>query len=199
VGTAATAWLFGSMVASGAAMAANRTLGFVVLAAAFLGVFAVEYGYFAGFEIATGGRTPGKMAMGLVTVARNGARASRGALLARNLVRTADLLVGVPLMAIDPTARRLGDRLGGTVVIYRDLPEAERPVTRIPQGWGSAEAGLLESFLRREPEMERGRARAVATLLVAAIRRDDPSYLAGLPDSSDPATLLRRATQGPLP
>jgi uncharacterized RDD family membrane protein YckC len=195
VGAIATAWLVLSVIATGAVMAANPTAGFVVLALAFLGVFLIEYGYFAGFEMGTGGQTPGKMALGLLVVTRQGARASRGALLARNLVRTIDLLVGVPLMALDPTARRLGDRLAGTVVVYKNVPKAEIGAEHVPAGWDGSHAGLLDAFLRREPEMDRGRARRVASLLVTAIRRDDPAYLEGLPDSGDPVALLRRAAQ----
>jgi len=195
----AIVWLIVSVMASSAIMRANTTLGFVALAVVFLGIFLVEYGYFAGFEIATGGQTPGKMALGLVVVTRQGARPGRGALLARNLVRTIDLLVGVPLMAIDATARRLGDRLASTVVVYQNPPVVEAALTRVPQGWGGADVALLESFLRREPELDRIRARRVASQLVAAIRRDNPAYLEGIGDTGDPVALLRRATQAERP
>jgi uncharacterized RDD family membrane protein YckC len=199
VGALAMVWLILSIMAVGALSLKSSTLSLVAMAIAFLGLFLVEYGYFAGFEIATGGRTPGKMALGLVVVTRQGARASRGALLARNLVRTIDLLVGVPLMAVDATARRLGDRLASTVVVYQNPPVTEAALTRVPQGWGGADVALLESFLRREPELDRIRARRVASQLVAAIRRDNPAYFEGIGDTGDPVVLLRRATQAERP
>jgi hypothetical protein len=160
-----------------------------------LGVFALEYGYFAGFEIALGGQTPGKRALGLVVVTREGARPTAGGLLTRNLVRVVDLLVGVPLMILDASARRLGDRLAGTLVVYRS-PLGGRPglATRVPSGWGAREVALLESFLRRQPELDPGVARTVATRLVKAIRRDDPAFFEELPQGGDPCRLLERAT-----
>ncbi len=199
VGVLALAWLIVGSVAAGALAAVRAWAGAVTFAVALLGIFLIEYGYFAGFEIATGGRTPGKMALGLTVVTRQGAQPSWGVLLARNLVRTIDLLIGVPLMMLDPAARRLGDRLAGTVVIYQAAPASlrEAPVARVPRGWGAREVALLESFLRREGELDREQARQVAERLLAAIRRDDPELLADQPTSGDPVTLLRLAVNAP--
>src|SRR5262245_46164563 len=47
----------------------------------FIGMFVLEYGYFAGIEAATGGRSVGKSALGLQVVSRDGGRAPVGALL----------------------------------------------------------------------------------------------------------------------
>jgi uncharacterized RDD family membrane protein YckC len=195
VGALGILWLTLSIVAASAAATASRGAGLAVAGVAILGLFLIEYGYFSGFEIATSGQTPGKMALGLTVVTRQGARPPWGVLLARNLVRTIDLLVGVPLMVVDLAARRLGDRLAGTLVVYHDQPETEATLARVPQGWGAAEVALFEAFLRREIEMDRGRARLCASQLVSAIRRDDPGYLEGLANAGDPVALLRRAAQ----
>jgi len=74
-------------------------LGWWALALFFLGFFVIEYGYFAGVEIAREGQTFGKWALGLRVVTRDGARPGTAALLLRNAVRSVDLVVGVPLMA----------------------------------------------------------------------------------------------------
>jgi len=199
VGVLATIWLIGAFALAAVLARARPWAGALTFASALLGLFLIEYGYFAGFEIATGGRTPGKMALGLTAVTRQGAVPTWGGLLARNLVRTADLLIGVPLMMLDPAARRLGDRLAGTVVIYQVAPVGlrEAPLARVPRGWGAREVTLLESFLRREPELDREQARQVATRLLAAIRRDDPDLLADQPDAADPIALLRLAVNTP--
>jgi uncharacterized RDD family membrane protein YckC len=199
VGVLAIAWLIGGSMLAGALAFRSPWAGAVMFALALLGVFLIEYGYFAGFEIATGGRTPGKMALGLTVVTRQGALPTWGVLLARNLVRTVDLLIGVPLMIVDPVARRLGDRLAGTVVIYQvaSASHLEAPLARVPRGWGAREVTLLESFLRREPELDRQQARDVATRLLDAIRRDDPALLADHPAGGDPVVLLRLAVDAP--
>jgi uncharacterized RDD family membrane protein YckC len=163
------------------------------IAVAVAGVFLLEWGYFAGMEIATGGRTLGKMALGLRVVAAEGAAAGAGALLVRNLVRDVDYLVGVPLMAWDPLARRLGDRLGGTVVVH-DRPRHPAPLCgRVPDGWSPREVAIAESFLARAPQLGDPAARdAMARQLLARVERDAPGFVAGL-DRGDPVRALRLA------
>src|SRR4029453_10061463 len=72
-----------------------------------LGFFLLEYGYFAGVEVFTGGRSFGKWVLDLRVVSHSGGKASVGALLLRNMVRLLDLVVGVWLMLLDPLSRRL--------------------------------------------------------------------------------------------
>jgi uncharacterized RDD family membrane protein YckC len=163
------------------------------VAVAVAGIFLLEWGYFAGMEIATGGHTVGKRALGLRVVAADGAGASTGALLVRNLVRDMDYLVGVPLMAWDPLARRLGDRLAGTVVVH-DRRRAPAPLCgRVPDGWGAREVAIVESFLARAPQLADPAARdGMARQLLARVERDAPSFVAGL-DRGDPVRALRLA------
>src|SRR5262245_14447184 len=166
-----------------------------MFAVVILGLFLIEYGYFAGVEAFTGGRSLGKWALDLRVVARDGGRASVGALLLRNMVRLVDLLVGVWLMILDPMARRLGDRLAGTLVVHARSREPEVAVARIPAGWGAREVSVVESLLRRAGDMDPTRARGLARDLLAVIERDDPRLLAEAPVDADPLERLRRAVQ----
>lgn len=171
-----------------------------ILALAIFGLFAIDYGYFAGMEIATGGQTLGKRALDLMVLNRQGGRAATSAFLVRNCVRTVDLLVGIPMMAADPLARRLGDRLAGTVVVHGHPAESVNVLLRrIPSGWGGEGVALLEDFLRRSRDLEPHRAQGIARRLLAAIERDDPAMLADLPPDADAVEKLRRAVQAERP
>jgi uncharacterized RDD family membrane protein YckC len=156
------------------------------------GYFLLEYGYFAAVEVATGGRSFGKWTMGLAVVTRRGGRPPATALLLRNAVRSVDLLVGIPLMLLDPLSRRLGDRLAGTLVVHVRRSE-EWVLHRVPRGWGARELAILESFLRRAPDLEPERSQRMAHRLLACIERDDPDLLRGAPAVGDPVERLRQA------
>jgi len=163
---------------------------------AIVGWFLLEWGYFAGFEIATGGRTVGKMALALRVVTAEGGSPGTGALLSRNLVRSLDLLFGVPLMALDPLSRRLGDRLAGTLVVHDRGREAAPVLGRVPPGWGPRELAAVESFLARARALEDTAGTwAMADRILDRIRRDAPELLAGVDARRDPVAALRQALQ----
>lgn len=191
VGMLAVVWIFGSIYVG------NRLEGRIgggwAFAIVILGFFVLEYGYFAGVEAYTGGRSFGKWALDLRVVSRDGGRASVGALLLRNMVRLIDTLVGVWFMLLDPLSRRLGDRLAGTLVVHTRAQEREIVVGRIPAGWGAREVAVVESLLRRADGMDPVRARTLARELLSCIERDDPSLLAAAPPDVDPLARLRRA------
>jgi uncharacterized RDD family membrane protein YckC len=159
----------------------------------FLGAFLVDWAYFAGLEIAMHGRTPGKKRIGLRVVSREGGTAGRSALLTRNLLRPVDLFIGVPMMALDPLSRRLGDRLANTLVVYDRAPADEPAVRRIPKGWQAADVSLVESLLRRAPDLEPQRAEAMAHRILERVSRDDPAFLEGHQGGDGPLETLRRA------
>jgi len=166
---------------------------FVVWAA---GAFAIDWAYFAGSEIVMHGRTLGKKIVGLRVVSANGGSASVGALLTRNLLRTVDILVGVPLMILDPLSRRLGDRLAGTIVVHdRAIPE-EPLLRRIPRGWQAGDVALVESLLRRAEDLETGRADAMASRILARLQREEPTFLEGAREDGAPIDRLRRVFGG---
>lgn len=167
----------------------------VALAIGIVGYFVIDYGYFAGLEIARG-RTLGKSILDLRVATRSGGRPGTAALLLRNAVRTVDVLIGVPLMAIDPLARRIGDRLAGTVVLHRPPNSRGLTLERVPEGWGPQEIALLESFLDRAREMEPRRREALGQRFLDAIARTDPRFLEGHSTSGDPVLVLRRLVRG---
>jgi uncharacterized RDD family membrane protein YckC len=169
--------------------------GWWMLGIFLLGFFVIEYGYFAGVEIWREGQTFGKWALGLRVVTREGARPGNAALLVRNAVRTVDLVVGVPLMATDPLARRLGDRLAGTLVVHTHAPVREILLQRTPRGWDAQQAALLESFLRRAADMDAWRADRLAGQLLGCIERDDPQMGAQIERGLPPVEALRRVVQ----
>ena len=161
-----------------------------------VGWFLLEWGYFAGMEVATGGRTLGKMAVKLRVVTAEGGTPGPGALLARNLVRSLDLIFGVLLMVLDPLSRRLGDRLGGTVVVHDRPPEAAPVLGRVPPGWGPRELALVEAFLARAGGMDDMAATwEMADRILDRLRRDAPELLEGLDTRNDPSGSIRRALQ----
>jgi uncharacterized RDD family membrane protein YckC len=188
----------GALLAVVAALTLVSRLGGVwTVALVIIGFFLLEYGYFAGSEVLTRGRTAGKKAIGLHVSSAQGGRASVAALLIRNAVRSVDLLTGVPLMAIDARSRRLGDRLAGTLVLHVRAPaNGEVLLRRLPRGWGPREAAVLEAFLRRAPGLDPGRRDALARQLVATIDAADPEYLATSPAGWDAAARLRQAAVG---
>jgi uncharacterized RDD family membrane protein YckC len=83
----------------------------------------VYIGYFTICEVVTGGRTPGKSAGNLRVLDVSGAAPTSGQLLLRNVARIVDVIfgLGVVVMFLNRQSRRIGDLLGGTVVV-RDRP-----------------------------------------------------------------------------
>jgi uncharacterized RDD family membrane protein YckC len=154
--------------------------GWAVVVVYVFGAFVIDSAYFAGSEIAMRGKTIGKMALHVRVVTRTGGTAGPGALLTRNLVRIVDLLVGVPLMAMDPLARRLGDRLAGTVVVHDRETQPETVLRRIPRGWGGEDVALVEALIRRSADLEPARSEAMARQVLARLEREQPEFLVGV-------------------
>jgi uncharacterized RDD family membrane protein YckC len=191
VGIATMLW---GLACIGAAVALKA--GVWMLAPFLIGFFLIDYGYFATLEILRDGQTLGKWALGLRVVTRDGARPGTSAILIRNAVRAVDLIVGVVLMATDPLARRLGDRLAGTLVVHRE--DARRDtvdvaLARVPLGWPPHEVAVLESFLQRADSLDAARAASLAAHLVECIRHDDPALAALIDDSEGGVAGLRSA------
>lgn len=165
------------------------------IALLFVLVFALYWGYFLFQELLFSGRTVGKMAVHLRVVGRQGGSASWSQLVLRNLLRPVDMMVGVPLMMVDELSRRLGDRVGGTLVVH-DRPQETHEITlgRIPADWDARRVALAEALFRRAPGMDPLRVRTLALRLVDLVRRDDPALLEGAPPAeTDPLATLRYA------
>lgn len=172
----------------------------------FLILFLLDWFYFFGFELLTGGRSPGKVALKLRVVRPNGLPITWRESFLRNLIRAADitlfppyfLFMGPLIMAADTKFRRLGDWVAGTVVVVEDpsvitrqtavtaQPEdvAELPGS-LPLDRGDLEA--LELFMHREHMSDARReelAEIVAPIYAGKLQRPYPknatAFLAAL-------------------
>lgn len=151
--------------------------------------FLLQWGYFAAFEIALAGRTPGKILVGLRTVSTLGGRPSASAFLLRNFLRNFDLVIGVPLMFIDRRYRRLGDLVAGTLVVHHrpERADEEGMTFQHPDDWNAREVAVMEAFLRRSAFLESDRAEDMAARLLAWALRRSPE-LAPTEVESGPGT-----------
>lgn len=116
--------------------------GLVLLGAAgtgfyMIGLFAVWWFYPVLFEVLNDGQTPGKRVLGLRVINRNGTPVTWLSSFLRNLLRTVDmlpLLYGFGLLAClsDADARRLGDRVAGTLVVYAEQAQLRDSAPQVP-------------------------------------------------------------------
>lgn len=102
----------------GAGMAGALGAAFMMIS-----VFLIEWFYPVVFELALGGATPGKRALGLQVVMENGLPVTPAASVIRNLLRAADFMpalyaAGVIAMLWRKDFRRLGDVAAGTLVVH---------------------------------------------------------------------------------
>lgn len=184
-------WLLGGLI----------TLGFFevaggwVVAVLLIGAFLLQWGYFAVLEIVMDGQTPGKLAVGLRVVSHRAGKPSAAAILVRNFLRTIDVWFGLPVMAVDRRARRLGDFIAGTLVVHHREPSVEEVrLRRLPSGWGAREIAVVESFLGRAAVMETERAWGLARQLLDWIEQQEPDFLpADWTSTPDPILTLRTA------
>jgi uncharacterized RDD family membrane protein YckC len=94
--------------------------------------------YFFSWEVVSGGRSPGKMAVGLRVVRDGGLPITPRASLVRNLLRIVDelplsYLVGLTAIVCSNDGKRLGDLAAGTLVVRVDRPPPARPVPPIDE------------------------------------------------------------------
>lgn len=162
-----------------------------------IGSFLLQWGWFVAFELASGGRTPGKMLVRLRTLDASGARIGPAASLIRNLLRPADLLVGPLVMLASPQSRRIGDIAASTVVVHDDAPDAGA-LRDLPDGLSVDDARMLEAWFARAPTLPTERRDALAASLVAWAEGRWPARAAGA--DGPPAARLesmfpRRASQ----
>ncbi len=174
--------------------------GSVIGAFALLFLFGFVFAYYAVLELLWDGQTVGKRALKLRVLRDNGAPVDPAAVLARTVVRLVDFLpfgylVGFISMIVDGRARRLGDIVGGTIVV-REWDSAptlrEIAIGAQPAAWGPPAPGqeapvhlltvdelaAAREFLRRAgtfPPQERAAlAWRVATTLAIRIGYPDP-------------------------
>jgi uncharacterized RDD family membrane protein YckC len=176
----------------------------LVIAVVLLTEFVVEMGYFIFWEMATGGRSPGKLAVGLRVVRRNGLPIDLHSSIVRNLMRIVDMLpaeylIGLISILISSSGERLGDHVAGTVVLRLDRPEAaaEIPMLENVAGLvltreqlariGPREMQLIRGVLRRSSTLSESRRHVLIAEAAEAMRIR--LELAELPDSDRSAFL----------
>lgn len=108
----------------------GRSTPGVAVALAIGGIFLAWFGYDVLFELFAAGRTPGKRWTGLRVVTTSGDAVGAGASLVRNLLRIVDVIPGsylVGLITVLATKRnqRVGDVIGGTLVVRERRGEAQ--------------------------------------------------------------------------
>ena len=165
-----------------------------IFVAVFLAYSFLLVGYFAVCEAVSGGRTPGKQALGLRTVMDTGKRLTVTAAIIRALFLLLDfpLFIAPILMVFQRSNKRLGDLAAGTVVV-RDRPTEWTPLTAIEpaaEAGASVDAGpplladeefkLLDEFLARMHQLDADVQRRLQYELVRRFdakvpRRDRPA------------------------
>ena len=144
-----------------------KTLGPAL--AIFVG-FAIYWGYFAVFEIIWKGQTPGKRLAGIRVIKESGRPINAFEAIGRNFLRAVDMqpgfLYGVALvcMMLNKQSRRLGDFVGGTVVVHEKTSDEVRPTWNTASDAASASAGmtqisaeelvLIETYLSRRFDLD---------------------------------------------
>ncbi len=117
-GSRAGAFLIDSMMIVTILIVMTIALGFLALAAKaewililwLLGFFVLRNGWFSLFEMGGRGATPGKRLMGLRVVARDGARLTGGAVIARNAMREIEVFLPLSFL-VQQTAQGTADAL----------------------------------------------------------------------------------------
>lgn len=138
-------------------------------------MFTLTWGYAVACEVWWDGQTLGKRALGLRVVRADGTPVTWLPSVVRNLLRVVDLLpgvygVGLASVLCDPQARRLGDIVGGTLVVHADdLSAGSRMAAteaqRLPLPLAPDEQVALISFAERSPQLTVARQEELADLL----------------------------------
>lgn len=157
--------------------------------AMFVLLFVLEWGYFALFEAAWSGRTPGKKAMRIRVVRENGHGLTIGDAFLRNLLRAVDWLpglyaIGLLVMGGDRRFRRLGDLAAGTMVVSEGARRILQPIVLEPPptpaelAWlkdgidvSRDELDAIEIWLRRRGQLTAARELELADLLAPVLAR----------------------------
>lgn len=157
-------------------------------AVAILAVLVSGWGWDVLWETLGGGRTPGKRLVGLRVVRADGAPVGLPESVARNVLRAVEIPLGyapgVLMVALTARRQRLGDLVGGTLVVrerrydlsrYADHADAADD-PRFAALRGRAAAALaagdydrLLDFLRRRPSLEAAARARIATAVASAL------------------------------
>lgn len=146
------------------------------------------WGYFVIFELLWNGQSPGKRVIGLRVLRGNGQPVGLIASLVRNFLRSVDLFlfIGVLVMFLDRSSRRLGDFAAGTMVVREprrlraqafsavNIPEvAASSVDALPNAARvtSSHYALVRDYFARRGRMRPEEVRRLSIALSGEIRR----------------------------
>lgn len=145
--------------------------------------FLLYYGYYAGFEAAWSGQTPGKRAMGLRVITLSGQPITPYDAILRNLLRIVDQLPGiyaVGVLSIFFTSKnqRIGDLVAGTVVVQEGTGSARafEAAPAVTARLGATrltvdELAVIETFLARRADIPEYMRTRTARQLASRIRQ----------------------------
>ena len=133
-----------------------------------LAFFLLYWGYFAIFEALWKGQTPGKRQAAIRVIRDSGRDITAKEAIARNLLRSIDLLpgmyaVGIFSIFVSQQNKRLGDYVAGTVVVHERRPEESQPFWNTKDDGSTAfpgidkvtpeEVQMIETFLLRRLDL----------------------------------------------
>ena len=136
--------LVGVLVLSGTVSFVDETLGAALGLVFYL---AVIVGYPVAFETATRGRSLGKLALGLRVLREDGGPVRFRQSFVRALIGVVEIWLTFGSVALiaslaSSQGRRLGDYLGGTVVVHERVPVRASPMAAMPPQLAGWAAGL---------------------------------------------------------
>lgn len=176
----ALAWLLDAMIRIGVFMALAMPISLLGEAGQgllLILMFTLMWVYPIAFELFMDGQTPGKRVLGLRVVHANGTPVGFTASLIRNLMRTVDALplgyaFGFASCAIDAKARRLGDLVGGTLVVHADRRRHDEVIPVVPGylpslALAADEQAVIVAYAERAGRLTEARRIELANLLPA--------------------------------
>jgi len=151
-------------------------------------LFALTWGYAVVCEVWFHGQTIGKRALGLRVVSADGTPVTLIPSVVRNLLRVVDalpLVYGVGLIScmIDPSARRVGDIVAGTLVVHaQDLPSGSKvpvvPAQPLPLPLDQHEQAAVIEFAERSVLLTPERQEELADILYPLTGSDGAAAVA---------------------
>ena len=153
-------------------------------------LFALMWAYNVVCEVWFHGQTIGKRALGLRVVNADGTPITLLPSVVRNLLRVVDGLpgiygVGLVMSMIDPSARRIGDIVAGTLVIHADeVPVGSKvpmaPAQVLPLPLDQDEQAALIEFAERSGQLTMQRQEELAEILSPLTGRQGPAAVVQL-------------------
>lgn len=120
-------------------LSGSETAVYYILALLLLALFVIRWGYFITFELIWHGQTPGKKLLRIKVVREDGRPVNFTASFLRNILRIVDALpggyaVGLIMVFVNAREKRVGDIVGGTMVV-------KEPKAAYPAGPGGISRG----------------------------------------------------------